>query len=177
MSDRYYDLIDSPLGILIAHVDGDGKLRQLKLPAIDRSARPTGPKEPTDGKRDPARLTAVRGQLDEYFAGRRRRFELDPSPSGSAFQRRAWDEMLAIPYGETRSYGEIAKALGYPGGAQAVGLAAGANPIPIVIPCHRVLGHDGSLTGFGGGLPAKATLLRLEGAHFNDPSYLPLFDG
>ncbi|MDY7091973.1 MAG: methylated-DNA--[protein]-cysteine S-methyltransferase [Acidobacteriota bacterium] len=105
----------------------------------------------------------LRDQLEEYFNRRRRRFELRLSPSGTPFQQAVWQQVAAIPYGETRSYGEIARAMGRPKASRAVGAANGANPLPIVVPCHRVIGTDGSLTGFGGGLDAKVLLLELEG--------------
>jgi len=103
-------------------------------------------------------------QLREYFAGTRRHFALALAPRGTPFQLAVWQVLRAIPYGQTRSYGEIARGLGRPEAARAVGLANGANPLPIIVPCHRVIGADGSLTGFGGGLPIKRALLQLEGA-------------
>jgi methylated-DNA-[protein]-cysteine S-methyltransferase len=103
-------------------------------------------------------------QLREYFAGTRRHFELALAPRGTPFQLAVWQVLRAIPYGQTMSYGEIARGLGRPEAARAVGLANGANPLPIIVPCHRVIGADGSLTGFGGGLPIKRALLQLEGA-------------
>ena len=105
-------------------------------------------------------------QLEEYFAGTRRTFELPLDPQGTEFQRRVWDALLRIPYGETRSYREQAEALGNPRAIRAVARANGANRIAIVIPCHRVIGADGTLTGYAGGLARKAQLLTLEGAHF-----------
>lgn len=115
-------------------------------------------------------LTKARTQLAEYFAGRRRRFDLPLRPAGTAFQRRVWDALLEIPWGETTTYGAIATRLGLPvGAARAVGAANGANPIPVVIPCHRVIGADGTLTGYAGGLRRKATLLTLEGAAAEQP--------
>ena len=107
-------------------------------------------------------LERTRAQLDEYFAGERREFDLPLDPRGTEFQRRVWQRLLHIDYGETTTYGALARELGDPGASRAVGLANGSNPIPIVIPCHRVIGADGSLTGFGGGLPIKAALLELE---------------
>jgi methylated-DNA-[protein]-cysteine S-methyltransferase len=107
-------------------------------------------------------LAEFGAQLEAYCQGRLRRFDLPLAPSGTPFQQRAWQVLLSIPYGETLSYGEQAKALGEPGGAQAVGQANGANPIGLVIPCHRVIGANGSLTGFGGGLPLKRALLDFE---------------
>ncbi|SEA29256.1 methylated-DNA--[protein]-cysteine S-methyltransferase [Microbulbifer marinus] len=105
-------------------------------------------------------------QLTEYFAGERRDFELPLNPRGTEFQRRVWDALLRIPYGETRSYREQAETLGNLKAIRAVARANGANPIAIVIPCHRVIGADGTLTGYAGGLDMKARLLSLEGARF-----------
>jgi methylated-DNA-[protein]-cysteine S-methyltransferase len=101
-------------------------------------------------------------QLGEYFAGQRTSFDLPMRPEGSAFELAVWEQLTRIPYGETRSYGYVAKAVGEPGGAQAVGAANGRNPLAVVVPCHRVIGADGSLVGFGGGLPRKRFLLDLE---------------
>ena len=106
----------------------------------------------------------LRRQLGEYFAGERTAFELPLAPAGTPFQRIVWDALLAIPYGETRSYGELAAAVGKPGAARAVGRANHDNPIGVVIPCHRVIGAGGSLTGYAGGLDRKRYLLELEGA-------------
>jgi len=101
-------------------------------------------------------------QLHEYFAGKRAAFDLPLAPAGTAFQRKVWRQLQEIPYGETISYGELARRIGNPKASRAVGSANGANPLPIVIPCHRVIAGDGTLGGFGGGLPAKQTLLALE---------------
>ncbi len=103
-------------------------------------------------------------QLREYFEGDRRRFRLRLDLRGTPFQLRVWEQLLKIPYGCTVSYGEIARRIDQPRASQAVGAAVGSNPVPVVVPCHRVVGHDGSLVGFGGGLPAKEKLLELEGA-------------
>jgi methylated-DNA-[protein]-cysteine S-methyltransferase len=101
-------------------------------------------------------------QLQAYFAGQRTAFDLQLELRGSEFQRRVWDALLTIPYGETRSYGEIAEQIGAAGAARAVGLANGRNPIAIIVPCHRVIGTGGGLTGYGGGLDRKRALLELE---------------
>jgi methylated-DNA-[protein]-cysteine S-methyltransferase len=106
----------------------------------------------------------VHAQLTEYFRGERRHFDLETEPHGTPFEMEVWEKLRAIPYGVTTSYGAIAAQLGLVNGARAVGRANGANPIPIIIPCHRVIGGDGQLTGFGGGLPLKCALLELEGA-------------
>ena len=117
------------------------------------------------GESAPSPLTArAFEQLEAYFAGQRCAFELPLSPAGTPFQRRVWAALKQIPFGETRSYGAIARAVGCPGGARAVGLACHRNPIVILIPCHRVTGVSGDLTGYGGGLAVKAALLRLEGS-------------
>ena len=102
------------------------------------------------------------GQLDEYFKGTRREFTLPSVPAGTAFQQEVWRALLAVPYGETTWYGELARRIGRPAASRAVGLANGSNPIPIIIPCHRVIGSNGSLTGYGGGLPIEQQLLDLE---------------
>ena len=107
-------------------------------------------------------LTDARIQLEAYFVGKLRAFDLPLAPEGTEFQLRVWSELSKIPYGETISYGELARRVGDPGAARAVGLANGKNPLPVIVPCHRVIGADGSLTGFGGGLDRKRRLLELE---------------
>lgn len=104
------------------------------------------------------------GQLMEYLQGKRKVFDILLAPKGTAFQKKVWDALLKIPYGETSSYGKLAENIGKPGAARAVGMANNRNPIPVIIPCHRVIGADGSLTGYGGGLPMKEKLLALEKA-------------
>lgn len=108
------------------------------------------------------RRTAARAQLLEYLAGKRTRFELELRPFGTAFQLAVWNALVEIPYGATSSYGELADRIDSPGSARAVGRANHENPLPIVVPCHRVVGHDGAMVGFGGGLPTKRWLLQLE---------------
>ena len=108
-------------------------------------------------------LDAAEAQLREYFAGARRTFDLPLAPHGTAFQQRVWAALRAIPYGETRTYGELAAAIGSPNASRAVGIANHRNPLPILIPCHRVIGADGSLAGYAGGLETKRRLLALEG--------------
>jgi len=109
-------------------------------------------------------LIETERQLKEYFAGQRKEFALKLDLAGTAFQRKVWNALLTIPFGETRSYGQIAKQIGSPGAVRAVGAANGRNPVSIIAPCHRVIGSTGKLTGFAGGLDAKAYLLALEGA-------------
>lgn len=117
-----------------------------------------------DGAQDASPLLdATEAQLREYFAGARRTFDLPLAPHGTAFQRRVWAALRTIPYGETRTYGELAAAIGSPNASRAVGMANHRNPIPIIIPCHRVIGANGTLTGYAGGLEIKRRLLALEG--------------
>ena len=150
----YYSRIKSPLGPLFLAVSGQGLLslefgRGKVHPGWVESEEKVAP--------------AAR-QLAEYFAGRRREFDLPLDLRGTDFQKCCWRELSKIPYGETRSYADIARAIGNPLAVRAVGLANGQNPIAIIVPCHRVIGSDGSLTGYGGGLEAKRKLLELEGA-------------
>jgi methylated-DNA-[protein]-cysteine S-methyltransferase len=147
-----YDTIDSPIGPLLITAS-DGALTRLYMAPFD--VDPAWEHDPT-ALEEPAR------QLAEYFAGERREFELDLRPAGTAFQRAVWDLLLEIPFGETTTYGAIAATLGDPRKVRAVGLANGRNPISIVVPCHRVIGADGSLVGYGGGLERKRTLLAHE---------------
>jgi methylated-DNA-[protein]-cysteine S-methyltransferase len=116
-------------------------------------------------------------QLTAYFEGELTRFDLTLLTEGSPFQHRVWNALCEIPYGETRSYGEIARQVGSPGAARAVGLANGLNPVAIIVPCHRVIGADGSLTGYGGGLERKVTLLQLERDHATPRLALPGLPG
>jgi methylated-DNA-[protein]-cysteine S-methyltransferase len=134
--------------------------------------RPAARARAVEGARredDDATLREARRQLEAYFAGESHDFSLPLAPEGTPFQRRVWKALEAIPYGETTSYGEIAAAIGSPGSARAVGAANGAKPIPIVVPCHRVIGRDGSLTGYGGGMDRKKTLLALEARRLTGP--------
>jgi methylated-DNA-[protein]-cysteine S-methyltransferase len=152
-----YDEIDSPVGPLLVASDEAG-LRLIHFQAAGR-------REPDpDWTRDPSAFAGLRGQLAEYFRGERRTFDVALAPEGTPFQRETWRALVAIPYGGTISYAELARRVGRPRAVRAVGAANGANPLPIVVPCHRVIGADGSLTGFGGGLDAKRALLELEGA-------------
>jgi methylated-DNA-[protein]-cysteine S-methyltransferase len=118
-----------------------------------------------NARRDERAIAAVRKQVKEYCAGKRTEFDLELAPHGTDFQQSVWRALLAIPYGETRSYGEIARAIGQPTAARGVGAANGSNPIALIVPCHRVIGSDGSLTGYGGGLPLKRALLAHEAEH------------
>jgi methylated-DNA-[protein]-cysteine S-methyltransferase len=154
-----YRYIDSPIGEILIAGDDDG-LRYIGFP------EGKGRIEPGAGwtRNDEAFADAAR-QLAEYFAGERRSFDLNLSPHGTRFQLAVLQALQAIPYGETRSYADIARAVGSPSAVRAVGAANGRNPLPIVIPCHRVIGSNGSLTGFGGGIETKRFLLHLESRH------------
>lgn len=124
---------------------------------------PPGDPAPVAGGGAEELLTEAERQLAAYFAGERHDFDLPLAPAGTPFQQRVWGALREIPYGETRSYGQVARTLGLvPGASRAVGLANGRNPIPVVVPCHRVIGADGTLTGYAGGLERKRTLLGLE---------------
>jgi methylated-DNA-[protein]-cysteine S-methyltransferase len=147
--------MDSPVGKLTL-AGKDGWLMHLRM--VDQTYEPSH-----DGwEPDDAAFPDAVEQLEAYFAGDRTDFNLALDLVGTAFQRRVWEALLTIPYGETRSYGEIARQIGSPGAFRAVGLANGHNPIGIIVPCHRVIGSNGSLTGYGGGLDRKRALLALE---------------
>lgn len=149
--------LDSPVGRLMLVADGDGLAAVLWEGDDPRRVR----LEATVQDDHPILVEAAR-QLAEYFAGTRRSFTLKLSFVGTAFQKKVWTALLGIPFGETRSYAEIARQIGAPKATRAVGAANGRNPIPIIAPCHRVIGSSGHLTGFGGGLAVKAALLGLE---------------
>jgi methylated-DNA-[protein]-cysteine S-methyltransferase len=151
-----YTLQDSPIGELL--LLGDGKaLHGLYMQEGRRPLKTRG-----QWKRGDAAFAAAREQLGEYFAGTRTTFELPLVLNGDAFQTLVWAELQRIPYGDTLSYGQVAREIGRPGAARAVGLANAQNPIAVIVPCHRVIGADGSLTGYGGGLERKRLLLELE---------------
>ena len=152
-----YTYLDSPIGALLLAGDADG-LHIIGFPEGKGRVTP-GP----DWVRDDDAFGDARDQLTEYFTGDRTAFDLKLAPNGTPFQLSVLNELQRIPYGETRSYQDIADSVGRPKAVRAVGAANGRNPLPIVIPCHRVVGKNGSLTGFGGGLPAKRYLLALEG--------------
>jgi len=153
---KQHTVLDSPYGPLTL-VATDGILSNLYM--TDQRHRPA---QETFGVRDDRPFGEAIDQLKAYFAAELKEFTLELNLHGTPFQRSVWEQLLRIPYGETRSYGYVAKAVGEPGGAQAVGAANGRNPLAIVVPCHRVIGADGSLVGFGGGLPRKRFLLDLE---------------
>ena len=155
----YFDTFDTPVGVFSVSVNEEGALLATSFGTgaslASRSAR-------GEGERSPSRLALARGQILEYFAGTRREFELSLAPEGTPFQQRVWQELLRIPYGTTRSYGELAAFLGQPGASRAVGSANGRNPIALIIPCHRVIATGGGLGGFAFGLEMKRRLLSLE---------------
>lgn len=156
--------VSSPLGELVLVARGD-TLTALHLPGASRP-------DPTDlGPEDPTLVPRAVAQLDQYFAGARTTFDLELELDGTDFQRRVWSRLATIPYGTTVSYGDVAAHVGGPRTVRAVGLANGANPVAIVVPCHRVIGADGNLVGYGGGLPAKRWLLD------HESGAATLFDG
>jgi methylated-DNA-[protein]-cysteine S-methyltransferase len=159
---RTYTTMASPVGELLLTADEEGRLSALWLPGdpLSRHARA----RPGDARRDDGALAPARTQLEEYFAGERTAFDLPVAPAGTPFQQSVWAQLRRIPYGTTTTYGELAARLGRPTAVRAVGAANGANPVSIVIPCHRVIGASGLLTGYGGGLAAKRRLLDLERA-------------
>lgn len=152
-------IIETPIGALNALVDDAGKLAELHF----------AERQLTPASRRPAVVEAPNGnwpvakQLSEYFAGKRTVFELDLALRGTTFQLDVWNALRDIPYGDTISYAELARRIGKPNAVRAVGAANGANPIPVIIPCHRVIGSNGTLTGYGGGIERKQWLLALEG--------------
>ena len=152
----YYTTFESPVGPLL--LAGDRKaLRQVSFANSKRSAAPR-----PDWNQNRSAFTEVIRQLQAYFRGELKEFDVPLAMEGTEFQLRVWNTLRTIPYGETISYAQLAGRIGNPKAVRAVGLANGSNPIPIIVPCHRVIGSDGSLTGFGGGLPTKKMLLELE---------------
>ena len=149
---RIYKEMESPIGPLLLSADEKG-LRSIEFLQVTRTVLPSGT--------SPV-LRETIAQLKAYFAGELREFSVPLAPEGTPFQLSVWEHLMAIPYGETISYGELAKRIGNPNASRAVGLANGSNPIPVIVPCHRVIGSNGKLTGYGGGLPIKKHLLALE---------------
>jgi methylated-DNA-[protein]-cysteine S-methyltransferase len=165
----HFDLFQDALGFAAAFVQ-DGRLawlghcpsREKAEERIEEARLRHWPEAVPDPNAAP--LSALRRQLDEYLAGRRRAFDLPLQLAGTEFQQLCWQELQRIPYGETRTYGEMARRIGRPAAVRAVGRANHDNPIGVIVPCHRVIGADGTLTGYAGGLDMKRTLLELEGA-------------
>lgn len=154
---KHHTVIDSPYGPLTLVADEDGALCGLYM--VDQRHRPP---EENFGTPDDTPFAETAAQLQAYFAGELKEFTVQLRLHGTPFQQTVWDQLRRIPYGETRSYGDLADALGNPGASRAVGLANGKNPIGIIVPCHRVVGANGSLTGYGGGLDRKQRLLDFE---------------
>lgn len=160
--------IDSPIGPLLIEVDDDdGALTRIEF--LLRPERPALPgplfapkHKPNTQRSANSALQKVIDELDEYFVGKRRDFTMALKPRGTPFQLQVWNALTAIPYGETISYLQLAERIGKPAAVRAVGAANGANPIPVIIPCHRVIGSSGKLIGYGGGLDRKETLLSIE---------------
>ena len=152
----WYRVIDSPIGGLL--LAGDGRALHRLAFVRDRAPAP----EPEWVRDSAGKLDPVCRELEAYFAGRLTRFDTPVAPQGTPFQQRVWAALCEIPYGRTTSYSALARQIGAEKAVRAVGAANGANPIAIIVPCHRVIGADGSLTGFGGGLPVKRALLDLE---------------
>ena len=148
----YWELVPSPFGAIIVMVDDDAALTEIRLDGEQRN-----------GPRDAKRCSAACAQLTEYFAGKRREFDLQLAPRGTPFQQRVWRALRAIPFGVVRTYGDVARDIGQPKAVRAVGQANGRNPLPIVVPCHRVIAGDGTIGGYSGGLNVKHRLLALEG--------------
>jgi len=152
----YWSLIDTPFQKMAAWVDEQGRLLRFNLRA-DGAALVDPAAENNSRK-----LAEVQRQVTEYADGKRRDFEFELKAEGPDFDQKVWKALLGIPFGTTTSYGAVAKAIGHPTAARAVGAANGANPIALIVPCHRVIGSDGTLTGYGGGLPLKRKLLEHE---------------
>jgi methylated-DNA-[protein]-cysteine S-methyltransferase len=156
-----YRTIESPIGQLLLAGDDQG-VRFLLFSTGRHTAQPKPDWEPDRGS-----LNESASQLTSYFAGKLRAFDIPLAPQGTPFQQQVWRALCDIPYGTTTSYAELARRIGKPNAVRAVGLANGSNPISIIIPCHRVIGSNGSLTGYGGGLPIKKALLELERGQAN----------
>ena len=164
METLFYSRMPSPAGqLLLGAIE-----TALVILEFDRGLPERIAGQPVRWESSTARTAEARSQLEEYFAGRRRQFTVPLDLRGTEFRKRCWQELLRIPYGETRTYAEIACAVGSPAGFRAVGQANHYNPVAIIVPCHRVLASGKRLGGYGGGLPVKAMLLRLEGADFRE---------
>lgn len=158
MNKIWYAEMKSPLGVLLLESDGEA-LTRIRLPEEEYDNDPA-----FERVRKPALFKEAAAQLNAYFRGERTTFDLPLAPGGTPFQSDVWSELQRIPHGETISYAQLAERVGRPGSHRAVGAANGRNPLPIVIPCHRVIGSNGKLTGYAGGVEAKRKLLELEGA-------------
>jgi methylated-DNA-[protein]-cysteine S-methyltransferase len=158
---RYYDFYDGPHGRMLLVASDEG------LTGVYFDGQKHHPQLETESQRDAshASLRQAKRELAEYFGGERRRFETALAPAGTPFQLAVWQAISAVDFGRTITYGELARQAGYPGSARAAGAATGRNPIGIIVPCHRIVGANGSLTGYAGGLERKRALLALEGAN------------
>ena len=153
---RYWSLIETPFQMMAAWLDEEGRLTRFNLRAVGAAKVDPG------AENNSRKLAQVQRQVTEYASGKRRDFDLELHAGGSDFDSKVWQALRGIPFGATMSYGAVAKTIGHPGAARAVGAANHANPIALIVPCHRVIGSDGSLTGYGGGLPLKRKLLEHE---------------
>jgi len=162
----YAGVIHTPVGALLALVRDDGALTALPFLSTDQDARVAGEAHAAGSVVvfDESRTSHVAAELDEYFEGQRRSFTLRTEPVGTEFQLKVWRALEQIPFGETMGYAELARHIGSPNASRAVGRANGSNPIPVIVPCHRVIGAHGDLTGYGGGIDKKRVLLQHEGA-------------
>jgi methylated-DNA-[protein]-cysteine S-methyltransferase len=165
----YYDRFDTPIGPLTVAADENG-VRHILFAENRHDA-----KGREHWQHDPDAVAEPRRQLLEYLQGKRRHFDLILAPAGTDFQLDVWQMLAQIPFGATWSYKELAERIGKPTATRAVGAANGRNPLPIVLPCHRVIGNNGALTGFGGGLPTKVALLKLEGVQVDEEPVADLF--
>ena len=156
MTRRYWSVIESPFQAFAAWVDEEGQLLRFNLRATGAA------KIDPEAENNPKKLVEVQRQVNEYAKGKRRNFDFALAAEGPDFDQKVWVALLEIPFGTTTSYGAVARRIGSPTAARAVGKANGANPIALIVPCHRVIGADGSLTGYGGGLPLKRKLLEHE---------------
>ena len=156
MTKKYWSLIDSPFQKFAAWVDEDERLLRFNLRATGAA------RVDPEAENNSRKLADVQRQVNQYAQGKRRDFEFELAAEGPEFDKKVWKALMDIPFGTTTSYGAVAKRIGSPTAARAVGKANGANPIALIVPCHRVIGADGSLTGYGGGLPLKRKLLEHE---------------
>lgn len=161
---HFYDEVDTPMGRLLLVATEEG------LCEVDFASE--GREIPESWQRDAERIAPIAAQLKAYFNGEKQSFDIPLAPQGTEFQRKVWQELCKIPYGETISYGELARRIGNPKASRAVGAANGQNPVAIIIPCHRVIGSNGRLTGYAGGLDRKAFLLKHERNHDSRPLVL-----
>lgn len=159
MSKQCWGVIETPVGPLAAALDGAGRLTHLGFSKAEHKRIAA-----EGGERNDKAIVPVARQIMEYFSGKRKSFDFPLAMKGTDFQKQVWAALLKIPFGKTTTYAELAEKLGRPGAFRAVGRANATNPIALIVPCHRVIGTDGTLTGYAGGIPIKQKLLELEGA-------------